>query len=398
MLRSMVSAKKTAIFGSGPAGLMAATQLVRAGVGVTVFERRPSFGRKLLIAGSSGLNISHEASIPEFIAHYEGFSPEVWSRFFGVFSPKAWIAFVESLGFETFVGTSSRTFVREMKASNLLRAWIEMLKKAGVEFVPNTELNSETRLSDFDSVGFFLGGGSWEDREPLWPEVFQKKFGIRVRPFAPSNVGYEVSWNPGFLQEAEGKPFKNIVFTSKAGTKAGELMVTRYGLEGTPIYFHGTKGTALIDLKPGMSESAITDKLKSVRENLSPLRRIKKVLGLNETALALLFHQTEKSDRENLEKMAKLLKAFPLELLGPRPLLEAISSKGGVDLEEIETQPGLELMLKKHPGFFCGGEMLDWDAPTGGFLIQASVTQGAVAARGMLNWLNRVVSVEQKSI
>jgi predicted flavoprotein YhiN len=175
-------------------------------------------------------------------------------------------------------------------------------------------------------------------------------------------------------------------------------MVTRYGLEGTPVYFHGTTGTALIDLKPGMSESAITDKLKSVRENLSPLRRIKKVLGLNETALALLFHQTENSDRENLEKMVKLLKAFPLELLGPRPLLEAISSKGGVDLEEIEIDPGLELMLKKHPGFFCGGEMLDWDAPTGGFLIQASVTQGAVAARGMLNWLNRVVSVEQKSI
>ncbi|MBU6154923.1 MAG: TIGR03862 family flavoprotein [Bdellovibrionales bacterium] len=387
MLQSMVSAKKTAIFGSGPAGLMAATRLVRAGAGVTVFERRPSFGRKLLIAGSSGLNISHEASVPEFIAHYEGFSPPIWSRFFSIFSPKDWIAFVESLGFETFVGTSSRYFVREMKASNLLRAWIEMLKKAGVQFVPNTEFNSETRLSDFDSVGFFLGGGSWEDREPVWPAVFRERFGIQVHPFSPSNVGYEVAWNPKFLQEAEGKPLKNIVFTTKSGSKAGELVVTGYGLEGTPIYFHGTKGVAFLDLKPALTQSSILEKLKSVRENLSPLRRIKKVLGLNETALALLFHHTEAHDRENLGKMVSLIKRFPLEILRPRPLMESISSKGGVDLGEVRVDPGCELMLKKHPGFFCGGEMLDWDAPTGGFLIQASVTQGAVAARGMLGWM-----------
>ncbi len=389
MLQTMVSPKKTAIFGSGPAGLMAATQLIRAGVGVKVFERRPSFGRKLLIAGSSGLNISHQASIQEFVDHYEGLESSVWQGFFRIFSPEDWISFVQSLGFETFVGTSSRYFVREMKASNLLRAWIAMLRELGVEFVPNQEFNLDTDLSGFDAVGFFLGGGSWEDREPVWPEVFRKRFGVKVHPFTPSNVGFEVAWSLAFLHESEGKPLKNIVFSTKKGSKAGELMVTRYGLEGTPIYFHGATGMAHLDLKPGLSDSAVLEKMKSVRENLSPIRRIKKVLGLNETALSLLFHQTTPSERESLETMATLVKRFPVELLSPRPLLEAISSKGGVELQEISIEPGSELMLKKHPGFFCGGEMLDWDAPTGGFLIQASVTQGAVAARGMLNWLQQ---------
>ncbi|NDD92957.1 aminoacetone oxidase family FAD-binding enzyme, partial [bacterium] len=238
----MLPAKKTAIFGSGPAGLMAATLLARAGVKVSVFERRPSMGRKLLIAGSSGLNISHDAPIPEFIRHYEGFTPEVWGRFFSIFSPLDWIRFVEGLGFETFVGTSSRYFVREMKASNLLRAWVHHLRESGVEFFPNHEFQSTREFDGFDSVGLFLGGGSWEDSPPIWPSVLEKELGVRVHPFRSSNVGYEVDWNDGFLKEAEGKPLKNVVLTTQKGSKAGELVVTRYGLEGTPIYFHGVEG------------------------------------------------------------------------------------------------------------------------------------------------------------
>jgi predicted flavoprotein YhiN len=153
------------------------------------------------------------------------------------------------------------------------------------------------------------------------------------------------------------------------------------------MYFLGTEGEAHLDLKPAWSTDQIRNKLLSIEENLSPLRRIKKQLQLGEAALALLFHHTKKGDQADLEIMIRKIKAFPLQLLSARPLLEAISSKGGVLLDELMLEPGRELMLKKHPGIFCGGEMLDWDAPTGGFLIQASVTQGAVAARGMLEFI-----------
>jgi uncharacterized flavoprotein (TIGR03862 family) len=356
---------------------------------LTVFERRPSFGRKLLIAGSSGLNISHDLPIEAFIGHYQGFTPEFWGRLLKSFSPSDWIRFVEGLGFETFVGTSSRYFVREMKASGLLKAWTEKLKASGVTFIPNHEWQSKSELSSYDAVGFFLGGGSWEDRYPTWPEAFHRELQVETHPFVPANVGYEVNWSQGFITEAEGKPLKNIVFKSALGEKAGELIVTRYGLEGTPIYFYGATGTACLDLKPGLTRDEIKSKLSSIKENLAPLRRIKKALQLCEASLALLFHEASPTDHAQLDRMIDLIKAFPIKLTGPRPLLEAISSRGGVDLGEIHTEPNQEFMLKKHPGLFCGGEMLDWTAPTGGFLIQAAVTQGAVVAKNILTFLHR---------
>ncbi len=381
-----IKSQDAAIFGSGPAGLMAASVLSSAGVKVSLFERRPSYGRKLLIAGSSGLNVSHQTNLEDFIAHYQGFSPEVWRRFFKVLSPDAWIQFIQSLGLETFVGTSSRYFVKEMKASGLLRAWRSKLEQNGVQFIPNHEWQGRVDFSGFGVSGLFLGGGSWEDVPPLWPEKM-RALDIQVQEFAPANVGYELAWSEGFLKEAEGKPFKNILLKNKKGQKAGELVVTRYGIEGTPIYFLGEAGLAFLDLKPSMSEGEILDRLKAVRENLSPMRRVKKGMALCEASLALLFHESSEAIRSDLELLVRQMKNFPLQLQRPRPLIEAISSTGGVDLNEVNLEPGRELELKKIPGVFVGGEMLNWTAPTGGFLIQGAVTQGAVAGQNMLRSL-----------
>lgn len=386
----MKSAKKVAIFGSGPAGLMAATRLQAGGIQVHLFERRASYGRKLLIAGSSGLNITHDAGIEEFVVHYSGFTPEFWRVLLRRFGPRDWIEFIERLGFETFSGTSGRYFVREMKASNLLKAWVESLKRSGVVFHPNHEWRSRSQLDGFDGGGFFLGGGSWEEETPAWLGRMRTELGIETKSFYPANVGYEVDWSPEFLQEAEGKPLKNVVFRTSLGQKAGELVITRYGLEGTPIYFHGVTGPAWIDLKPGLSAEEVRSKLNSVRENLSPIRRVKKTLQLSEAALALLFHHTSEEVKRDLNAMVDRIKSFPIELLRPRPLSESISSGGGVDLTEVSTDPRRELMLRKIPGWFCGGEMLDWNAPTGGFLIQGAVTQGAIAGENLLQYLRHL--------
>lgn len=365
---------------------MAASTLAGHGVDISVFERRPSYGRKLLIAGSSGLNVSHQTDLGDFISHYEGFTTEAWKRFFEVLSPEGWITFIEGLGLKTFVGTSSRYFVQEMKASGLLRAWRADLEARGVRFYPNQEWGSFEELKDFDASGLFLGGGSWEDQPPAWPEIMRVS-GIRVRDFTPANCGYEVDFAPGFIREVEGLPLKNLVMKNRRGEKAGELVVTRYGLEGTPVYFLGEPGPAILDLKPQWSEEEILKKLGAIRENLSPMRRVKKGLSLGDAALALLFHHSSDLERSDLTLLVRKIKHFKLELRRPRPLEEAISSRGGLLLDEVSTAPGRELMLLKYPGVFVGGEMLDWSAPTGGFLIQGAVTQGAVAGRNLLRFL-----------
>jgi uncharacterized flavoprotein (TIGR03862 family) len=383
--------KRIAIVGSGPCGLMAATVLARAGVGsITLIERRPSFGRKLLVAGSSGLNISHDLPVEPFAEHYSveagtAFDREFWRGLLREFGPAEWTRFIgEELGLETFVGTSGRWFVREMKAANLLKRWQERLAVDGVELVARRELRSiesveggvvlgfaDGEAGTFARVGLALGGGSWEDSPPVWPAALERA-GIRVVPFSPANCGYEVAWKTGFLAEAEGKPLKNITLRTALGEKSGELVVTRYGLEGTPIYFLGRTGQAELDLKPDLDERAILSRLESVRENLAPIRRVKRVLGLGEASLALLFHHLDPDDRSDLRRLVARIKRFPLTLGSPRPLEEAISSRGGVALAELDR----DLALRRLPGVRCGGEMLDWHAPTGGFLIQAAVSMG----------------------
>jgi uncharacterized flavoprotein (TIGR03862 family) len=395
----MTAQAHVAIVGSGPAGLMAAHVLCSSGIKVTVFEKRRAAGRKLLIAGSSGLNISYECPPEELHQYYR--APEgIFKQIFQVYSRANWIQFVEDLGLKTFKGTSRRYFVREMKASGLLKAWTGRLVKSGVHFefgkeVTGFEAGRRPRLkvSDdsaprFDAVGFFLGGGSWEPEEtPLrWPKFFQD-LGLKFLPFQSSNTGFEVDWPVAFLKEAEGLPLKSILLKSKLGTRKGELVVTEYGLEGTPIYSIGSSGLIHLDLKPDLSAEQIEAKLSSKKENLSPMRRIKKDLKLCQASEALLFHFSRPEQKSDLRKMISLLKNVPIELKTARPLTEAISSSGGLDWSELDPT----LMLKKYPGVFAGGEMLNWDASTGGFLIQGCVSLGYVAAQGMLKYINRSV-------
>ena len=396
----MSKSKRIAIIGSGPAGLMAATQLILSSknseLEIHLFEKRSGFGRKLLIAGSSGLNISHEHSVQDFSDHYEGWTSDFWRKLLQSYGPKEWIEFIEKkLGMETFLGTSQRYFVKEMKASNLLKKWTSLLENHGVHFHSQSELsnfsieNNEIALEfnqdsslnqNFARVALFLGGGSWEDEEPKWVELFREKK-IQFIPFEPSNVGYEVNWSEKFLTEAEGKPLKKIELETSRGKKMGELVITRYGLEGTPIYFCGIQGNAHLDLKPDLTPDQITAKLIQIKENLSPMRRVKHYLGLSEAAESLLFHHTSPEIKADLQKLIITIKRFPISLLKPRPLSEAISSKGGVSLDEVSKS----FELKQFPGIYCGGEMLNWDAPTGGFLIQASISQGAAVAKSLLS-------------
>jgi uncharacterized flavoprotein (TIGR03862 family) len=375
---------------------MAAHVAASGGAHVSVFEKRKSPGRKLLIAGSSGLNISYDCDPGELHQFYRGPAP-FFKNLFRTFSREDWLKFVNDLGLETFKGTSRRYFVREMKAAGLLRAWTDKLKSMGVAFEFGKEavdfnssgkivlhLKSESSIEEreFDAVGFFLGGGSWKPEEnPLrWPAFFRRA-GLKFVPFASSNTGFEVDWPAALLKEAEGLPLKTVELKTSLGTRKGELVITEYGLEGTPVYALGKAEVVHLDLKPDLGTTEIVQKLMSAtRENLAPMRRIKKHLNLCAGSEALLFHLSKPDQRSDLEKLVMLLKNFPLTLKSPRPLAEAISSSGGLDLEEIDSS----MMLKKFPRVFVGGEMLNWDAPTGGFLIQACVSQGYVAGRGLL--------------
>jgi hypothetical protein len=344
------------------------------------------------VAGSSGLNITYDCPDQDFAGFYRG--PKAhFAALFKEFGAKNWLSFIEKdLGIPTFKGTSRRYFIEGMKASQLLKNWTDRLKSLGVEIVSDHELadferkeDGKIRLSFFNKTDrevdiaiLALGGGSWEPQEkPLrWIEVLRKK-GLSFTEFQSANCGYEIDWPAKLLEEAEGKPIKNIVLTSSKGKRSGELVITRYGLEGTPIYFAGVPGTVYLDLKPELDPKALFARLSAGKENLSPIRRVKKHLRLSEGADALVFHLAPAAAKTDLKQMAETLKKFPIELKQARPLEEAISSSGGLQFGELDDR----LMLKKFPAVFAAGEMLDWDAPTGGFLIQASVSQGYFAAK-----------------
>lgn len=397
----MSAPPKIAIVGAGPAALMAADRLSEtSGLEVTIYEKRPGVGRKLLIAGSSGLNITHDLPLTEFAAQYTG-PREFWQRVLSGFSNTDWIQFIEALGIPTFKGTSRRYFIEDMKASRFLKAWRERLAARGVQFRLGMECTdfaphaSGVRLEFRDgesvvcgAVCFALGGGSYEpDEVPLrWPAMFTRKH-VGFTEFTASNVGYQVAWPEAFLKEAEGQPIKRVVLTTPKGSRQGEVMVTRYGMEGTPVYFVGTPGTAHLDLKPDLTVAEVESRLAAVKENLSQMRRVQKQLKLDAAAIALLFHLGPPAvlKGSDTRKTAQLIKAFPIPFTAPQPITEAISSAGGLALSEIDER----FMLRKFPGVFAAGEMLDWDVPTGGFLIQGCVAQGRAAAQGVLKYLGR---------
>lgn len=388
-----------AVIGSGPAGLMAADVLSAGGFAVRLFEKKPVPGKKLLIAGATGLNISHAGPVAGYSANYRG-PRERFEALFREFPPTDWLAWIEGLGVKTFLGTSGRYFIAGLKAAPLLKSWIKRLKARGVTFHYGCELKDFQvaeglgwHLTFANGMGcdaaaacFCLGGGSYEpDEKPLrWPGLFEGK-GLAFIPFTPANAGFEVDWPEPFLAEAEGKPLKNVNLISAKATKRGELMITSYGVEGTPVYHAGQPGPVAIDLKPDLTAETILTKMTAIKENLSPLRRAKKALHLSDAALALVFHMTAPETLAEAALLARHIKNFPLVFKAQRPLDEAISSAGGVSWEEI----GPDYGLKKFPGLFVAGEMIDWDAPTGGFLIQACASQGYAAAQGICHFMRR---------
>ncbi len=389
------------IVGTGPAGLMAGTVLAQNRVPVKFIERHAGVGRKLLIAGSSGLNISFSEPIEKAVTRYRGDGLD-WRQLLSSFGTEQWLHFIRThLNLETFEGTSRRHFVKEMKASGLVKSWVSYLKELGAEFVldheligfecvPGVTVKLQSKLPlqreivelKARAVVLALGGASWEfkNQEVRWPKVLQEK-GIELVPFESSNCGFLVDWPEGLKKEAEGKPLKNIVFESSRGTCAGELMITNYGLEGTPIYSYGEVGECYLDLKPGLTKQKLTEKLneklneKLARkaENLSPIRRVQKSAGLCEASQALLYHLTDAADRADLDRLIDKVKRLPVSLVAKQSLEFAISSQGGVKLSELSS----DFELAKCPGVYAIGEMLDWDTITGGYLIQACVSQGA---------------------
>lgn len=367
------------IVGSGPAALLAADILSARQIPVKLFERRPAPGWKLLVAGSSGLNVAHSG---EMATEYSARQEEI-SACLRQFGRDDWLSYLHGLGEETFLGTSRRYFLRNKKASTLLASWMSRLRGQGVEFHFGEELVdfgegpelrfASGRVEKGEAALLALGGGSWEDQPPRWPEAFLSKK-IAFSPFIPANAGYSFRAPAGFFEEAEGKPVKGLTLKTAKGEKNGECMITRYGLEGTPVYTIGCPGKALIDLKPDITSDRLAPRLAG---------------GLKHAKLSpgaeLLFQALATDPAATGAALAHQLKALPIELLEPRPLSESISSRGGVSWDELSS----ELELKKAPGIYCAGEMVDWDAPTGGYLLQASVSMGAVAAAAILQKLGR---------
>jgi len=368
------------IVGSGPAALLAADLLSAEGKQVRVFERRAAPGWKLLVAGSSGLNVTHSGE--DLSLHYPARAAEMRSCL-EIFGREQWLAHLHGLGEETFLGTSRRHFLVNKKASSLLAKWMSRLEARGVAFHFGEELvdfSSPARAVfasgktwEGSSLVLALGGPSWEKEAPHWPAAFTRK-GLAFTPFAPANAGYELLLAPEFFLAAEGKPVKGVTLTTARGSKQGECMITRYGLEGTPVYSVGCPGVASADLKPDLSLEKLTLRLAQA----PPLRRIA-AAKLSPGAELLLKALTPPQIHEDPAKLAAALKNLPLPLGNPRPLSESISASGGLSWDELE---GLE--LKKFPGVYCIGEMVDWDAPTGGFLLQGCVSMAAAAVQTIL--------------
>jgi uncharacterized flavoprotein (TIGR03862 family) len=373
---------------------MAADVLSSASLKVHLYEKRAGPGRKLLIAGASGLNVTFDEPLQTAIAHY---TPADRMRpILEAFPPKAWLEHIESLGLRTFRGTSRRWFVEGMKAPPLLNRWLETLSRRGVEISYHkdcidfdcNEGQIDLRFADgttatADAALFALGGASWEKTTVTWPGMFERH-GIHTVEFAPSNAGFHVNWPAAFLAEAEGQPIKNVAVYSTRGRRMGDLVVTAYGLEGTPLYFAAAVGPVHLDLAPDQTVEQLTKRLATPRENLSPIRRLKRCLRLSPAALALCYHLTSSEQLQgSLREPAALaawLKAFPLELVGTQPLSEVISSTGGLAWSELD---GSLRLTRLNAPMYAAGEMIDWDAPTGGYLIQGCISSGYVAGRAL---------------
>lgn len=402
-----------AIIGGGPAGLMAAEVLSQAArpFDIHIYEAMPSVGRKFLLAGRGGLNLTHSEPWEPFVARYGARRPfiEPWLRAFGPAEVRQW---AHDLGSPTFVGSSGRIFPEAMKASPLLRAWLHRLQSAGVT------IHTRHRWLGWDEAGglrlqsptaeqtihpaatiLALGGGSWArmGSDGAWMPWLAAQ-GVALAPLRPANCGFDVAWSDHLRGRFAGEPLKSVAlqFTASTGeqfARQGELVITQHGVEGSLIYAVSAlvrdelerTGTAVItlDLVPDKTAAQLTAKLAQPRGSRSISSHLNSRINIKGVKMALLHEFLPPQTLADPARLAAALKALPVPLVAPRPLDEAISSAGGVLLEELDPH----LMLRALPGTFCAGEMLDWEAPTGGYLLTACMASGRAAAHGAVQWL-----------
>lgn len=392
-----------AIIGGGPAGLRAAEIAATGGATVTLFEAKASVGRKFLVAGKGGLNLTNAEGRERFVARYSE-PPERWADLIAEFDADALRAWASGLGVETFAASTGRVYPREMKAAPLLRRWVQRLRGLGVEFAMHHRWSGlergerwrvkfqtpdGERVAEADAVILALGGGSWPETgsDGSWVDALHG-LGVEVAPLAPANCGWEYPWSPAALA-AEGQPLKSIVVRAGETAVRGELMMTRYGLEGGALYQLGPALRAElepmieIDLKPDHSVAQLVAKMGPITRNFLSEARAR--WRLSDAAFAVLSEACGLDGATSAEALATTAKCCRLRLTGPRPLSEAISSAGGVKWSELDAG----LMITRLPGIFVAGEMIDWEAPTGGYLIQGCFATGTQAARAALTWLAR---------
>jgi uncharacterized flavoprotein (TIGR03862 family) len=407
------SNSQVAIIGAGPAGLMAAEVLARGGAQVTVYDAMPSVGRKLLMAGRGGLNLTHSEALPAFLARYGEAMPQLAAAI-DAFPPNALREWSEELGQLTFVGSSGRVFPKAFKASPLLRAWLRRLDSIGVQFRlrhrwagwdDDGGLSFQTlegkRAVEADATVLALGGASWPrlGSDGGWVETLAAR-GVTISPLQPANCGFTVAWSDIFRDRFEGHPLKGIALSFGPHILRGEAMITRTGLEGGAIYALSAElreaiagsgpATLRIALRPDLEIQDLMAQLSRPRGRQSLSNFLRKAVHLSPAAIGLLKEAAIVSgvalSSLSTASLAGLINAVPIKLEGPAPIARAISTAGGISFDEIDT----DYMIRRLPGVFAAGEMLDWEAPTGGYLLQASFATGAAAGRGVLNWLNGV--------
>ena len=404
------SQTQVAIIGAGPAGLTAAEVLVNGGASVTVYDAMPSAGRKFLMAGRGGLNLTHSEALPEFLARYGHATPRLKTAI-EAFPPDILRDWSAALGQPTFVGSSGRVFPQAFKASPLLRAWLRRLDSKGVQFAlrhrwtgwdDEGHLAFETpdgqRAVEARATMLALGGASWPrlGSDGSWVEALAAK-GVTISPLRPANCGFTVAWSGIFRGRFEGQPLKGISLSFGAHTVRGETMITAAGIEGGAVYalsaplrealLEQGQATLHIALRPDLDRSDLAARLAVPRAKQSFSNWLRKVAHLSPVAIGLL-QETAMASGVSLSslpaaELAVWINAVPVQVNGVAPIARAISTAGGISFDELNDS----FMIRRLPGVFAAGEMLDWEAPTGGYLLQASFATGAAAGRGVLRWL-----------
>jgi len=401
-----------AVVGAGPAGLMAAEVLAQGGVHVTVFDAMPSAGRKFLMAGRGGLNLTHSEPLPQFLTRYREAMPHLKAAI-EAFPPQALRDWNEALGQPTFVGSSGRIFPKAFKASPLLRAWLRRLDTMGVQFAlrhrwigwdENGRLLFQTpegpRVVDAGATVLALGGASWPrlGSDGSWVAMLAAK-GVKISPLRPANSGFTVAWSDIFRNRFEGQPLKGIALTFGPHTLRGEAVITRTGIEGGAIYalsadlrdaiINSGQATLSVALRSDLEINDLIERLSRPKGKQSLSNFLRKAAHLSPVGIGLLQEAAKASGAPlwslSPADLARLINAVPIELIGVAPIARAISTAGGISFDELDA----DFMLRRLLGTFAAGEMLDWEAPTGGYLLQASFATGAAAGRGALKWLNK---------